>query len=79
MDRDIAERAVEVTLAEEGITEAALLREVALRRARSLRNLDPPAARRRLSAFLGRRGFRTGAIREVVLELLPDESADKEI
>lgn len=74
VDRDTAERAVERTLAEEGVTEAALLREVAQRRARSLRNLDPPAARRRLSAFLGRRGFRTGAIREVVLELLPDES-----
>ena len=74
VDRDTAETAVDVTLAEEGVTEAALLREVALRRARSLRNLDPPAARRRLSAFLGRRGFRTGAIREVVLELLPDES-----
>jgi regulatory protein len=73
VDRDTAERAVETTLDEEGVTEAVLLREVALRRVRSLRSLDPPAARRRLSSFLGRRGFRTGAIREVVLELLPDQ------
>jgi regulatory protein len=73
VDRDTAERAVAATLDEEGVTEAALLREVALRRAHSLRSLDPPAARRRLSAFLGRRGFRTGAIREIVRELLPDE------
>jgi len=73
IDRDTAEQAVETALDEEGVTEAGLLREVALRRARSLRDLDPPAARRRLAAFLGRRGFRTGAIREVVRELLPDE------
>ena len=73
IDRDTAEQAVETALDEEGVTEAALLRVVALRRARSLRDLDPPAARRRLAAFLGRRGFRTGAIREVVRELLPDE------
>ncbi len=73
VDRDTAERAVETALDEEGVTEAALLREVALRRARSLKGLDPPVARRRLSAFLGRRGFRTSAIRQVVSELLPDE------
>ena len=73
VDRDIAERAVETTLVEEGVSESTLLRELARRRVRSLRSLDPPAARRRLSAFLGRRGFRTGAIREVVLELIPDE------
>ncbi|MBT8462431.1 MAG: RecX family transcriptional regulator, partial [Gemmatimonadetes bacterium] len=61
-------------LEEEGISEAALLRDVALRRARSLQKLDPPAARRRLSAYLARRGFRTGEIRELVRELLPDAS-----
>jgi len=73
IDRDTAEQAVETTLDEEGVKEADLLRDVALRRAHSLRNLDPPAARRRLAAFLARRGFRTGAVREVVRELLPDE------
>lgn len=73
IDRDTAEQAVEATLDEEGVTEADLLRDVALRRARSLRNLEPSAARRRLAAFLARRGFRTGAVREVVRELLPDE------
>ncbi len=75
VDRDTAERAVTATLEEEGVSEAALLREAAIRRARSLRNLDPPAARRRLSAFLARRGFRTGEIRELVRELLPGDSA----
>ncbi len=74
VDRDTAELAVAATLEEEGISEAALLRDVALRRARSLQKLDPPAARRRLSAYLARRGFRTGEIRELVRELLPDAS-----
>ena len=73
VDRDTAERAVEAALAEEGVTEEALMRDVALRRIRALRRLDPPAARRRLAAFLGRRGFQSGAIRDLVRELLPDE------
>ena len=73
VDRDTAERAVEAALAEEGVTEEALMRDVALRRIRALRRLDLPAARRRLAAFLGRRGFQSGAIRDLVRELLPDE------
>jgi regulatory protein len=75
VDRDTAEGAVEAALEEEGVTEGALLMDVAARRAQSLRNLDPPAARRRLSAFLARRGFRTGEIRDAVGRLLPDEPA----
>lgn len=73
IDRQIAETAVAATLVEEGVTEAELLRSVAVRRARSLRNLDPAAARRRLAGYLGRRGFRTGEIRRLVTELLPDD------
>ena len=72
VDRETAELAVEAALAEEGITEAELLLAVATRRARSLRRLDPPAGRRRLSAFLARRGFRAGEIRDAVLQLIPD-------
>ena len=73
VDRDTAERAVKTALAEEGVTEAELMRDVAQRRIRALRRLDPPAARRRLAAFLARRGFQSGAIRDLVRELLPDE------
>jgi regulatory protein len=72
VDRDTAERAVEATLGEEGVTEAELLLDVAVRRARSLHKLDPTAARRRLSAFLARRGFRAAEIRDTVLQLIPD-------
>ena len=72
VDRDTAERAVGAALEEEGVTEAELLLDVAARRARSLRGVDPPAARRRLSAFLARRGFRAGEIRDAVQQLIPD-------
>lgn len=74
VDRQTADRAVDAALDDEGVSEDALLRDVAARRASSLRNLDPPRARRRLSAFLARRGFRAADIRTVVSELLPDES-----
>lgn len=74
VDRDVAEQAVDAALAEEGVSEDALLRTVATRRARSLDRLDPVVARRRLVAYLGRRGFRGEAIRAVVQELLPDQS-----
>ena len=73
VERGIAEVAVDAALAEEGVTEEALLRTVAVRRARTLRGVDPPAARRRLEAFLHRRGFPSGAIHDLVRELLPDE------
>lgn len=73
VDRDLAERAVREVMREEGRTELSILEQVAASRARTLRRLDPPVARRRLAAFLGRRGFRAGDIREVVLRLLPDE------
>ena len=72
VDRDTAEQAVGAALEEEGVTEAELLLDVASRRARSLRGVDPPAARRRLSAFLARRGFRAGEIRDAVQQLIPD-------
>jgi regulatory protein len=73
IDREVAERAVREVMEEEGRTEAAILEDVAADRARKLRRLDPPVARRRLAAFLGRRGFRAADIREVVLRMLPDE------
>lgn len=74
VDRDMAERAVEAALGEEGVTEAELLMDVAARRVGSLRRLDPPAARRRLSAFLARRGFRADEIRDTVRHLIPDRT-----
>ena len=73
VDRALAERAVREVMREEGRTEIEILEQVAVARARRLQRLDPPAARRRLAAFLGRRGFKAVDIREVVVRLLPDE------
>ena len=79
IDRHTAERAVTETLAEEGLSEQALLRDVAVRRVAALRNLEPDTARRRLSSYLARRGFRTGDIREVVGELLPADDGRRDV
>ena len=74
IERQTADRAVETVLAEEGVSEQSLLRTAATRRAGALGALEPATARRRLSAYLARRGFRAGDIRQVALELLPDET-----
>ena len=70
VDQRIAEAAVTASLAAEGIDEAAALRQVAERRARQLGALPPTAKRRRLLAYLARRGYRGAETRKVVEELL---------
>lgn len=70
VDPRVAQDAVQVALAAEGIDEAAALREVAERRARQLGALPRTAKRRRLLAYLARRGYRGAAVRKVVEELL---------
>jgi len=70
VDQRIAEAAVAASLAAEGIDEAAVLRQVAERRARQLGALPPTAKRRRLLAYLARRGYRGAETRKVVEELL---------
>lgn len=70
VDQRIAEAAVAASLAAEGIDEAAVLRQVAERRARQLNALPPTAKRRRLLAYLARRGYRGAETRKVVEELL---------
>ena len=57
-------------LAAEGIDEATAMRRVAERRARQLGNLPETTKRRRMLAYLGRRGYRGAGVRKVVEELL---------
>ncbi|QEO13297.1 RecX family transcriptional regulator [Agromyces intestinalis] len=47
--------------------------EVAERRARQLRGLEPATAHRRLSAFLQRRGYPSDVVRDAVAKVLPAE------
>ena len=65
-DLEAAHRAA---LASEGVDPALAVRTLAVKRARQLAGLPPAVRKRRLVAFLVRRGFNGGAIREVVESL----------
>ena len=66
VDRGVAETAVRTSLAAEGIDPADAVRALAERRARQLAGLPPIVRKRRLTAFLVRRGFPGSEIRAVV-------------
>lgn len=70
VEQHIAEQAVTTALVSEGIDEAAVLRQVAERRSRQLGALPRPVKRRRLLAYLVRRGYQGAAVREIVEGLL---------
>jgi regulatory protein len=70
VDRRTAEAAVGDALAEEKIDPAVALRDVATRRAAQLADLARPVRKRRLLAYLARRGYPGAAVRDLVEELL---------
>jgi len=67
--RDVADLAISAVMADEEIDEDALARREARKKYRSLARLEPAVARRRLAAYLQRRGFSAGVVRTVVREL----------
>ena len=71
VDRRVADMAIDEVLGEEGIDEEALIDRVARRKLRSLGALDLPTRRRRLYAFLARRGYDADAIRATMERVLP--------
>jgi regulatory protein len=66
VERGVAEEAVRTALADEGVDPDATVRAVAEKRAKQLAGLPAPVRKRRLVAFLARRGFQGPAVREVV-------------
>jgi regulatory protein len=64
--RGVAEEAVRMALADEGVDPAAALRAVAEKRAKQLAGLPAPVRKRRLAAFLARRGFQGAEVRAIV-------------
>jgi regulatory protein len=77
--RDVAERAIEQVVSEEGWDEVVASRKAAVRRIRSLSGLDRPTAKRRLAAFLRRRGYGAAAVRDALQRLSDtdrEESSD---
>lgn len=69
VDRRTAEDAVRRSLAAEGVDPREAVRVLAQKRAKQLAGLPPVVQKRRLVAFLVRRGFNGGEIREVVESL----------
>ena len=70
VDEQVAAEAVRETLERERIEPGQLLREAAARKLREMAGLDRTAQRRRLKAFLLRRGFPSGEIVAVLRETL---------
>jgi len=66
VERRVAEEAVRTSLAAEGIDPADAVRALAEKRARQLAALPPAVRKRRLTAFLVRRGFQGSDIRAVI-------------
>jgi regulatory protein len=74
VDRETAEQAVRHVTASEGLDEVEAARRVALRRAAQLGDLPPGVSRRRLLAYLARRGYQGAAVRDLVEQLVPAPS-----
>ena len=69
VERGVAEAAMGRALEEEGIDPQVEARAAATKRARQLGELPPPVRRRRLLAFLVRRGYSGPQVKELVKEL----------
>lgn len=69
ISRDVADAAIEETLEVVELDELGSARAVATKRMRSLKALDQPTQRRRLYAFLARRGYTGGVIAQVIKEI----------
>jgi len=66
VERGVAEEAVRAALTDEGVDADAAVRAVAEKRARQLAGLPAPVRKRRLVAFLARRGFQGPLVRAIV-------------
>ena len=73
VDAELADEAIDRGFEETGVDETDLARRVARKRFRILKGAQPEAARRRLAAYLARRGFPPTVVREVVAEILTDD------
>ena len=69
VDREAIDGAVEEVFVEEEVDETALVEQAARKKLRTLERLDPVVRRRRLYAFLARRGYDLEDIRGALAEL----------
>jgi regulatory protein len=68
--RDVADAAIEAVFAEDQVDEEGIIERVARKKARTLARLDDGTRRRRLYAFLARRGYELDDIRRVMERVL---------
>lgn len=73
--RDIADRAIAAVTEETGTDELGIARREAAKKWRALGKVEPPVAKRRLIAYLRRRGF-SGAIVSTIVRELARPSSD---
>ena len=69
VSREVADEAVERVVGEDGLSDAESIERIARKKWRTLDGLDEPTRRRRLFAFLARRGFDSDDISRVVRQL----------
>ena len=74
--RDISDEAIEAVFDEEGIDETESIDRVARKKLRMLTKVDDATRRRRLYAFLARRGYDNDDISRVLQALLAKSGAD---
>jgi regulatory protein len=67
--RDVSDSAIAEVLEDEAVDEVATIERVARKKLRALRGLDDETQRRRLYAFLARRGYDVDDVRAVVGKL----------
>jgi regulatory protein len=72
--RDVSSEAIAEVFEDEGVDEAATIERVALKKLRTLTKLDQPTQKRRLFAFLARRGYDSDDISRVLRKVLVGES-----
>lgn len=63
VNRSVSDAAIDTVFEEEGVDQRELVEEAARKKVRALRGLEPPVRRRRLYAFLARRGYDADDIR----------------
>lgn len=71
--RDVSEEAIAEVFDDEGVDEAATIERVARKKLKTLTKLDAPTQRRRLYAFLARRGYDSDDIARVTRLLLSND------
>jgi regulatory protein len=74
--RDVSMRAIDEVFEEEGVDETSGLERVARKKLRTLAKLDVSTQRRRLYAFLARRGYDGDVISNVIRRVLDGESEE---